>query len=50
MHTLEYGSPGHKALSVARPLATAGIAAALLYTGFRLLAGAVSDGDGGEET
>jgi uncharacterized protein (DUF362 family) len=48
MHNLEYGSPARKALTVVRPLGIAGLAAAALYTGFRLLAGLAFDGD--EET
>jgi uncharacterized protein (DUF362 family) len=47
MHNLEYGSPGRQALTVVRPVATAGLAAGLLYAGFRLLARVVLDGDGG---
>src|SRR5205823_3436445 len=43
MHNVEYGSPARKALTVARPLAAAGLAAALLYAGFHLLA-ATHDG------
>ncbi len=44
MHNLEYGSLPRKALTVARPLAAAGLAAAALYTGFRFLANLVPDG------
>jgi hypothetical protein len=43
MHTLEYGSAGRKAASVAGPLAVGGLAAAALYTGFRWLAGLFPD-------
>jgi uncharacterized protein (DUF362 family) len=39
MHSLEYGTAARKALTVAGPLATLGMAATLLYAGFRLLAG-----------
>ncbi len=44
MHNLEYGSPVRKALTVARPLGLAGLAAAALYSGFRLLAAVHDDG------
>jgi uncharacterized protein (DUF362 family) len=43
MHNVEYGRPGRKVMTVARPLAATGLAAAALYLGFRLFA-ATHDG------
>src|SRR5947209_20080557 len=49
MHNLEYGSPVRKALTAAKPVAKAGLAAAVLYAGFHLLASIALDEDGGSE-
>lgn len=44
-----YGSAARKALTIVAPLARAGIATALLYTSFRLLAAVIPDSEGGPE-